>query len=163
MKIQISHLKEGLHTIELSETPEKLDLDDTEFKNKISVSLEVDKQRDTLYIKQYIKTTGEFVCDRCAESYSGEIESVDRIVYTSDRELIEYDDTLRYLTADQREIDISEDVREAALLAIPVKKLCDNNCKGICPQCGRNLNIARCNCTQSKSDPRWDALKKLVK
>ncbi|MFQ5633096.1 MAG: DUF177 domain-containing protein [bacterium] len=164
MKVRISHLKEGLHTIELSGTPEKFDLTGVEFfKNSIFVLLEIDKQRDTLCIRQNIKTIGEFECDRCAEPFSGEIVSEDRVVYTNDREMIKYDDTLRYIAPDQREIDISEDVRDAALLAIPAKKLCEKNCKGICLKCGKNLNKNQCNCTQTISDPRWEALKKLVK
>jgi uncharacterized protein len=163
MKIQISHLEAGLHTIALSEVPERFDLIDSEiFRSKIDVLLVLDKHQDALYIKQSIATTGDFICDRCTEPYRCEMASEERIVYSSDKELVKYDEELRYLAADQREIDITEDVREAVLLAVPAKKLCKKECKGICPQCGANLNHGDCNCTFTQTDPRWDALKKLM-
>jgi len=49
-------------------------------------------------------------------------------------------------------------VREQMLLATPVRALCREDCKGLCPQCGRNLNVEQCHCEQHVSDPRWDAL-----
>jgi len=54
-----------------------------------------------------------------------------------------------------------EDVmREQVLLASPVKQVCREDCKGLCPQCGANLNTATCNC-QHPGDPRWAALSEL--
>lgn len=47
----------------------------------------------------------------------------------------------------QQEIDISEEVRESVLLALPERMLCRPDCKGLCPQCGKNLNEGRCACT----------------
>ncbi len=57
-----------------------------------------------------------------------------------------------------------EDVlREQVLLATPVRALCREDCKGLCPQCGRNLNVEQCDCEQHLSDPRWDALSEIKK
>ena len=53
-----------------------------------------------------------------------------------------------------------EDVlREQLLLALPLKAICREDCRGLCPHCGRNLNLERCSCTGSVEDPRWSALK----
>jgi uncharacterized protein len=55
-----------------------------------------------------------------------------------------------------------EDVlREQVLLASPVRLICREDCKGLCPHCGTNLNLATCNCQQQSSDPRWAALGEL--
>jgi len=55
-----------------------------------------------------------------------------------------------------------EDVlREQVLLAAPVKLICREDCKGLCPQCGVNLNLGTCNCQQRSGDPRWAALGEL--
>src|SRR6516162_859907 len=55
-----------------------------------------------------------------------------------------------------------EDVlREQVLLASPVKLVCREDCKGLCPHCGTNLNLATCNCQQESGDPRWAALSEL--
>jgi len=53
-----------------------------------------------------------------------------------------------------------EDVlREQVLLAVPLKAICREDCKGLCPQCGTNLNNEQCSCAEPAEDPRWSALK----
>ena len=47
------------------------------------------------------------------------------------------------------------------LLALPVKVTCREDCKGLCPQCGKNLNQEQCSCTNTLADPRWSALKEI--
>ncbi len=55
-----------------------------------------------------------------------------------------------------------EDVlREQVLLAAPMKAICREGCKGLCPHCGRNLNLESCVCSESVVDPRWTALKEI--
>ena len=55
-----------------------------------------------------------------------------------------------------------EDVlREQVLLSLPAKTLCRQDCKGLCPHCGRNLNSETCACEETVSDPRWSALSDL--
>ncbi|HEY6349773.1 MAG TPA: DUF177 domain-containing protein [Candidatus Angelobacter sp.] len=57
-----------------------------------------------------------------------------------------------------------EDVlKEQALLALPVKQICSTECRGLCPQCGRNLNMEDCDCVATMSDPRWAALEDIRK
>jgi len=51
-----------------------------------------------------------------------------------------------------------EDVlREQVLLAVPLKAVCNDACKGLCPRCGKNLNVEACTC-QPAQEPRWEAL-----
>jgi len=53
-----------------------------------------------------------------------------------------------------------EDVlREQVLLAVPLKAICREDCKGLCPQCGADLNLAQCSCQVPVGHPRWSALK----
>ena len=55
-----------------------------------------------------------------------------------------------------------EDVlREQVLLALPIKAICREDCRGLCPHCGGNLNHEPCNCAEPVEDPRWSALKDL--
>lgn len=49
-------------------------------------------------------------------------------------------------------------LKEQALLAVPAKALCREDCKGLCPQCGQNLNTGSCSCAEQRTDPRWEAL-----
>ena len=52
--------------------------------------------------------------------------------------------------------------REALILALPLKPLCREQCRGLCPHCGTNRNDSECNCSVAIPDPRWDALKQLL-
>lgn len=58
--------------------------------------------------------------------------------------------------------DIFPRVREALILELPIKVLCREDCKGMCPTCGANLNDGECGCPREKGDPRWSALRKLT-
>lgn len=60
------------------------------------------------------------------------------------------------------EIDIGELVREAIILSEPLKALCSEDCKGLCPKCGVNLNQTTCGCDRFTVDPRLAALEKLL-
>ncbi len=59
-------------------------------------------------------------------------------------------------------IDLTEAIRQCALLAIPMKPLCRGDCAGLCPSCGHNLNQGSCGCSPQETDPRWSALSKLT-
>ena len=65
-----------------------------------------------------------------------------------------------YYAAARAEVVTRLAMREQVLLATPVKLVCREDCKGLCPHCGSNLNVEPCNC-QQPSDPRWAALSDL--
>lgn len=56
-------------------------------------------------------------------------------------------------------LDIDDYVRSAVILELPSRFLCREDCKGLCPKCGVDLNAATCSCGDNEPDPRWDALK----
>jgi uncharacterized protein len=59
----------------------------------------------------------------------------------------------------QKDSLLLEDVlREQVLLSLPVRTLCKEDCKGLCPRCGGNRNSQACSCEEGQADPRWDAL-----
>ena len=66
-----------------------------------------------------------------------------------------------YISPDSDFIDIRSDVRDYAMLAIPMKKLCKDDCKGLCQRCGKNLNEGECNCQKDEVDLRWQPLMEL--
>jgi len=59
-------------------------------------------------------------------------------------------------------LDLTEAIRQYALLVIPMKPLCREDCAGLCPTCGCNLNQGTCNCPPKPADPHWSELSKLV-
>jgi uncharacterized protein len=60
-------------------------------------------------------------------------------------------------------LELNDVLREFVLLALPMQKLCDENCKGICPVCGQNRNQSECSCQSNAGDDRWAALKEIRK
>jgi uncharacterized protein len=56
---------------------------------------------------------------------------------------------------------LEDTLREQVLLAVPLKTLCREACKGLCPHCGKNLNEGACSCAEETEDPRWEALKQI--
>ncbi len=111
----------------------------------------------------------EASCARCIEPVPQQVSTAFDLVYKpmgSDRRgeevsISEAETEIGYYQGDGMEL--ADSVREQVLLALPVKVVCNAECKGICPQCGKNLNEGSCGCETRVSDPRWDALKELKK
>jgi uncharacterized protein len=55
-------------------------------------------------------------------------------------------------------LQLEDLLKEQVLLGVPFRTLCRENCQGLCPQCGRNLNQGACECVRESTDPRWSAL-----
>lgn len=113
------------------------------------------------------RITGNVVgqCARCVEAYTFVLEKEFSLVLLprpdipGERELNEEDLDLSFYKGD--EVDLSPLIREQLLLALPTRPLCQDTCKGLCPQCGANLNLQTCQCTPSVEDPRLAILRNL--
>jgi uncharacterized protein len=71
------------------------------------------------------------------------------------------DGEIRVLPAQDPDVDLAEPIREEVVLVAPSYVLCEPDCRGLCPQCGTDLNEATCECAVEEPDPRWDALRAL--
>ena len=80
-----------------------------------------------------------------------------------DEEIEVEDDDVSLTFYRDEQIDLNELLREQFYLALPMKPLCFDGCKGICPQCGTNRNTAPCDCNPQWEDPRMAGLKTLLK
>ena len=103
-------------------------------------------------------------CARCLEPVEQHLEGTFDLLYRplgvdagADEHSISTSETeIGYYQGDGLEL---EDVlREQVLLSLPARALCSEGCKGLCPQCGQNLNTAACSCDSTPRDPRWQAL-----
>jgi len=68
-----------------------------------------------------------------------------------------------FTISEQHILDLTEAIRQNAIVAIPMKPLCREDCAGICPKCGKDLNQGECGCPTEEVDPRWAKLLKLKK
>ena len=85
------------------------------------------------------------VCSRCGGDFDFTVTVLDFTVS------VEIDDKTEY-------VDLTDEVRQSIILALPTYPVCRPECLGVCPSCGKNLNEGPCGCTHDEKDDRWGAL-----
>lgn len=99
-------------------------------------------------------------CDRCAKTCNNKYTiSHDRILVAK---LESSEDNDHLLVVEGMKLDLKELVYTEMFLNLPIKNLCKPDCKGICANCGKNLNDGQCDCNKKTIDPRLKALEKLL-
>jgi len=109
----------------------------------------------------------EAQCDRCLGRARFPLDASFDLYYRPAAEIAKEEE----VAIDEDEVELGfyegngmvlEDIlREQVLLNLPMQKVCDVACKGICPVCGRNRNEVDCNCSPVAADDRWSALRNL--
>ena len=120
--------------------------------SNINVKGEVFKQSDILQLSCKILFTYFTTFDRCLED----------IQKNEDFPLEKQYDIKEIENSEAEGIDLKEAVREQILLNMPNKVLCKDDCLGLCPDCGINLNKESCDCGKNKINPKFAALSKLL-
>jgi uncharacterized protein len=171
MLFDLRQLHGGKAHLERTFGPEAFDPPDEDYRvvTPVRLSMDVEKAGADVYrVIGRAATRLELVCGRCLEPYEVAVDAPFELRYvpqTADsgepeREIAEDDLT----TAFYREgtLDVNELLREQFQLALPMKPLCSEACKGLCVVCGANLNRAACSCAIKWEDPRLAALKGLL-
>ena len=113
-----------------------------------------------LVMQGSIATTLHGICDRCASEFHRKVEFPIDVVLVTKLESEENEDEWVFpLEGDSADLD--DIVRTVFVLNLDSKLLCKEDCKGLCPQCGNNLNDGPFNC-RKELDPRFAALKQLL-
>jgi len=112
------------------------------------------------YFTGRIEGSVKLPCRLCLEEVDAEVdEDVHLLLAANGADEADDPDVFLY-DPNERMLDLRPAVRENWLLSAPAYVQCREDCKGLCPTCGTNLNESTCSCTTTKSDPRWDALLK---
>lgn len=101
------------------------------------------------------------LCDRCLDAFE-RLFSYD-FSHVLVQELHSEDDEFDYIVVADNSLDLDDLVLSDILLALPVKNLCKEDCKGLCPVCGINRNTETCECLKKQVDPRLEKLGELLK
>jgi len=161
MIIKITNLSLGEHNFVFEDKVDFLDLDKP-FYGKYKSFVILNKLHDQLILSVTSDFKVKYECDRCGTEFKSSLKSDYKIIYLMNETPEETDSiNVSYLTRDADKIDIKTDVREFALLSIPMKKLCKEDCKGLCYKCGKDLNKEQCICSTEEIDPRWKPLMNL--
>ncbi|MFH1845730.1 MAG: DUF177 domain-containing protein [bacterium] len=123
----------------------------------LSGTLTVNNMDNRLVVTGSLNADLNATCDRCLEDFVQHFAVPLEILILQDTEDEEEPDSC-VIHQKVGEVDLSTVLREAVLLALPLKRLCDENCQGLCIHCGCNRNGEQCQCQDEESDPRWDAL-----
>ncbi|HXX54133.1 MAG TPA: DUF177 domain-containing protein [Thermodesulfovibrionales bacterium] len=165
MKVQVSDI-----------TDEGLDL---EFQQEVKVSvplllpvtvkLRLEKVGTEVLAQGEVATRMELQCSRCLRNFPKDMDTKINVVYHPVEELRGEEkrevkeDELDMGFYEDNELDIQDLIVEQVLLSVPMKALCSESCRGICPKCGADRNVSLCACEQKETDPRLAVLKNLLK
>ncbi len=122
---------------------------------KVVVALRLESLTDGIVVDGELHAPWADSCRRCLAPAHGEVISEVHELY---QQALTDPDAFE-ITGDQ--LDLIPMIRENLLLDAPIAPLCRQECAGLCPNCGIDRNIARCECLATVVDPRWDALTQL--
>ena len=178
MLLDLSKLHGQREHVERTLQPAALGPDDPDYRVVSPVELSMDVSKvgaDVFQASGRVQTRLEFACSRCLEPYEVPIDATFELRYVpqpqagdasasedhaEEREIGEDDLTTAFYKDGL--LDIGDLLREQFQLALPMKPLCSDACRGLCPQCGANRNRMDCGCSAAWEDPRLAPLKSLL-
>jgi uncharacterized protein len=126
--------------------------------------LDFDLQGKFLNVSGVLKLKGKMSfsyeknCDRCLKIVDGKVENeLDECFYSGDSQLPDAE----YFYMD-KSLDFSKFIMDQIIMSFPTRHICSESCKGICPQCGIDLNEENCRCEVEDVDPRLSKFKDLL-
>jgi len=171
MLLDLSKLHGQREHFERSFAPSAFDPQDSEYRVAAPAELSLDVQKlaaGAFAVAGRVSATLHVECSRCIEPFEVPVNAAFDLRYLpasdntgeAEQEVGEEDLT----TAFYREgmLDLIDLMREQFVLALPMKPLCTEDCRGLCPHCGTNLNKSQCDCAAKWEDPRLAQLKSLL-
>lgn len=102
-------------------------------------------------------------CSRCLENISFNMDAMFNEVYYDKTFQVSVKDNEEWIAYSGDTIDITPEALGTILINVPLRFICHEECRGLCPVCGVNLNQKQCDCVQEDTDPRLAKLKELLK
>ena len=169
MRIELERLEGGRGVFAHVYQPDELNPVDerVSLTEPVAVKGTVRRSGNEVFVDGHLETRAQVECDRCLKpvdlpvSAEFALEYITGADYESRSTAALSEEELSVSVFDGESIDVDEIVKEQILLAVPARTLCREDCEGMCPDCGIDLNIGECGCTTNEIDPRWAALKDL--
>lgn len=152
LQISIERLKKAPgteHSFYFTEDAARLGLkeDGVEFAEPLEIQLTAKYSNGKVFLSGSLRTRVVQACSRCLQSFSSSLKSF----FQEEAEV-----------GEKTVLNLAELVRELVILELPLKPLCHELCRGLCPNCGINLNEKQCDCRLEQVDHRMSVLKKLL-
>ena len=172
MLLELNTLRGQRQHFERQFKPTDFDPQDEEYRVAGPVDLSMDVQKadgDAFRVTGHAITRLELECGRCLETFELPVDTTFELRYVpvidsakeAEREIAEDDLTTAFYS--EGSLDVIDMLREQFMLVLPMKPLCAQSCRGLCPDCGANLNRTECGCKPVWDDPRLASLKGLLK
>jgi uncharacterized protein len=176
MRLDLSHIRQPETSFLRQYEPSAFAGQDDDYRvvAPVSLAFTIHKDHDRFRLVGTVATTLELACSRCLEPFTLPVDAGFDLRYLpegtaapeagedEDEEGGARDDDAATTFYRDEEIDLGALLREQFYLALPMKPLCREACKGLCPQCGVNLNTESCSCSRRWEDPRLSGLKALI-
>jgi uncharacterized protein len=168
MKLDLARIRQAHTRFDRTFDPSEVQMADDAYRivAPVHLGIDIDKDHDRFRLAGTVRTELELPCSRCLEPFRLPVDAPFDQRYlpqanasAEETEVAEEDLETSFYRDEQ--IDLSELLREQFYLALPMKPLCRDDCKGLCPQCGMNLNSGTCDCGTGWEDPRLAPLKQL--
>ena len=147
------------------EVEHSLDMSDVDFmgnyplKKPVLIKGSVSNKASVVSLNLIIEYTFAAPCDRCGvDAQHNHTVIIDKLLATA----IERQESDTIITVPDMKLDVDEFVYSEVILDLPSKHLCNEDCKGICFKCGKNLNDGECGCSTKEVDPRLAKLMELL-
>ncbi len=133
MKVKVNAIPESGLTLSEPFNPMEIGLQTPglKFTDSVQVTAHFQKERDTVLVEVSAAGNLELICGRCLEAYAQAYNGDFNFDYSVKNEFV---------------LDVTDDIRQEILLSFPVRFLCRETCEGLCPKCGKNLNLGSCSC-----------------
>ncbi len=158
--VRLSGLTDGAHELQYEVAPETIALPE-QFRAPVNIDVHLDKGLQQIALRITVRTDAQYPCARCLDEVTVPVETEFMLVYTHDNsgETSE-DDDIREIPANDPTVDLTDDVRDAALLGIPMRVICGEDEEGNA-LCQRPIPDSLRVESQEREDPRWEQLKSL--
>src|SRR5207249_11226211 len=154
LTIELATLPSGLNRLRLDADPQELGLESSEWPRRVTADLSVEKNGDRVSIRGRLEGVVSVECVRCLRpcelSVTVPVEVFAERAGTGSRheeQELERDSYMRF--HDGRHIDLNAEAHDALLLEVPMAPHCREDCLGLCPRCGGDLNEGPCGCSAS--------------
>jgi uncharacterized protein len=155
LRLMLDSIKEGADSLDQECTPEEigLEFDGTYFTSDIVINLKLYRQITKIYVKAVMFVNAEMECSRCLDQVPVKLEAISEVQYSPLPKLLEEQiDDIGIGYYSEEYIDLTDELRESILLELPMTVLCTEDCKGLCPHCGQNLNLSKCDCFDAEPE-----------
>jgi len=179
LEIRIDNINEKGKKLEFEKTydffpviSEMVEKNELKIFSPIIINLLIKPQLDMFKLSGWLKTRAQFICNRCLKNFELDLNHDFELMYSTkipetkefsneENEIEINADEVGLVIFSGSRINFKDSIEEQIILSLPSWPICNELCKGLCSQCGADLNIEKCSCKKTNFENKFDALKNI--